>query len=724
MLVAGTVTYAGASLVSDHLLKPKLYGDALADNDVYQRVYSEVLTDPDVRDLTADLLGNFTIGDRDAATTASLSNALLRLALPPATLEQATEQLTANALAYLRGETGRLDPRVNLSQALARLDDTASAVVRDLLARSSSEILDNLPDYEAAVRSFADDLANGVIPTSVPFIGGRVVSESDILAVIDAAADFGLPEDVRQQVAAAVRSGEARDALITAASEYARTHIEQLAASLAEGGELRFDILDTLGERTGQPQRRAVAELNEIRDAVQWVPAWLPEVSLMVAAGGAVTLAFANRSRPRRQLALIGGGLLGASVLIRLGSLIVGRRFDSPLGTAAESLDAAPLPRSVSSIVADLDRSIGTDLRAVVADRVDRINVIGALFVAGAVVLVLIEWLRDADWRLVTAGCAIVALVSLTTLRSAEQPAPEAGRACNGHAELCERTYDTVVQAATHNSMSSPDVVRIWPEHDANIRAQLNFGIRTLLIDTKYWTAVYSPEDLSTFDQTLPADVANELFGTLAGRLQERPGTYLCHSRCAYGAIPFAQALTTVRTFLDANPNEVVTLIIQDGVSKTDTEEAFAASGADRYVYEGPGDDGWPTLGELIDDGHRLVVFSEFRGPPPAWYHAGSEEIQDTSFAVQSADSFSCTLNRGRANAPLFLMNHWVEREAPDRADALVVNARDYVVQRARACAVSRGKMPNFIAVNFFSLGDVLGAVDELNGVGDRDTRR
>ena len=68
-----------------------------------------------------------------------------------------------------------------------------------------------------------------------------------------------------------------------------------------------------------------------------------------------------------------------------------------------------------------------------------------------------------------------------------------APRACNGHVELCDRPYDEVVYAATHNSMSSPDVVPVWPEHDGDLEAQLDAGVRALLIDTHYWPPVTRP---------------------------------------------------------------------------------------------------------------------------------------------------------------------------------------------------------------------------------------
>jgi hypothetical protein len=62
-------------------------------------------------------------------------------------------------------------------------------------------------------------------------------------------------------------------------------------------------------------------------------------------------------------------------------------------------------------------------------------------------------------------------------------------------------------------------------------------------------------------------------------------------------------------------------------------------------------------------------------------------------------------------------MNHWVQRIAPDRADAVIVNRRDAIVDRALACERERGQLPNYVAVNFANIGDLIGAVDTLNGV-------
>jgi hypothetical protein len=75
--------------------------------------------------------------------------------------------------------------------------------------------------------------------------------------------------------------------------------------------------------------------------------------------------------------------------------------------------------------------------------------------------------------------------------------------------------------------------------------------------------------------------------------------------------------LSTVKKFLDANPNEVLTFIFTnpEGLSmKSVWEPEFVASGMDKlaFVPPTPGtpikQSEWPTLGSMIDSGKRVVV--------------------------------------------------------------------------------------------------------------------
>ncbi|QGG95718.1 PI-PLC domain-containing protein [Actinomarinicola tropica] len=452
---------------------------------------------------------------------------------------------------------------------------------------------------------------------------------------------------------------------------------------------------------------------------------WVTVVALLVglAAGGALLW------RHRRDLVggsqLLGGALVAAGLLTAGLWWILGRRIDEPLdratGTGPGTWD---LPVGIGDLLADVQSELGSALRQEVLWRAAVPLVAGlALIVVPALprlarrLPALARRVPAVGSRPLVGGAVAVAIVLGAGLVVGAPTEADPERACNGHVELCDRPYDEVVQPATHNSMSSPDVVEIWPEHDGDIAAQLDAGIRALLIDTHHWTAMVSADDLQRRAPGTSDAVADALWPLVRPFAEERPGTFLCHNHCAFGGMPFVDALDDVRAFLDANPDDVVTLVIQDAISVEETEAAFAEARLESYLYE-PSGAGWPTLGEMIDDGERLVVVAEVEGPPPAWYLHAFDEMQETPFTVLRPDAFTCEPNRGPDDASLFLLNHWVQRVAPDRADALEVNAHDVLVDRARRCAAERGQLPDFLAVNFYSLGDVVGAADTLNGVG------
>lgn len=92
----------------------------------------------------------------------------------------------------------------------------------------------------------------------------------------------------------------------------------------------------------------------------------------------------------------------------------------------------------------------------------------------------------------------------------------------------------------------------------------------------------------------------------------------MCHTSCLLeDAGTLTSFLSTIKTWLDANPQEVVTLLVTNGdsVGIGNFSAAFESSGIDEYAYvpsTSPdvlpiGD--WPTLQELIDQGKRVVAF-------------------------------------------------------------------------------------------------------------------
>jgi hypothetical protein len=262
-------------------------------------------------------------------------------------------------------------------------------------------------------------------------------------------------------------------------------------------------------------------------------------------------------------------------------------------------------------------------------------------------------------------------------------PPADAAMRCNGYEALCDRRFDEVVFPTAHNAMSNADDGWVASNQQHGMKRQLEDGIRGMLIDT------YS------------------YLGT----------TYLCHSSCLLGSKLLVDALRDVTTFLQNNPHEVLTFVIEDHISAAETETAFVASGLADFVYTHPAGSPWPTLRTMITSGRRVLVGAESGAPPPPWYHHFYDLAWDTPYSFKSTSEFSCQQNRGSRQNALFLLNHWVENPLPDEGLSRTANAHDVLLSRARQCQTESGKLPNFVAVSHYAVGDLFAVVRELNGL-------
>jgi hypothetical protein len=258
-----------------------------------------------------------------------------------------------------------------------------------------------------------------------------------------------------------------------------------------------------------------------------------------------------------------------------------------------------------------------------------------------------------------------------------------AGMRCNGYEVLCDRRFDEVVFPTTHNAMSNAADGWVAPNQQHGMKRQLEDGIRGMLIDTHSYMG----------------------------------NAYLCHSSCLLGSKLLVDGLRDVTTFLQNHPHEVLTFVIEDHISALETEAAFTASGLAEFVYVHPPGNPWPTLRTMIMNGRRVLVGAESGAAPPAWYHHFYDLAWDTPYSFRATSEFSCRQNRGNRQNALFLLNHWLENPLPDENLSRTANARDVLLSRARQCQTESGKLPNFVAVNHYAVGDLLAVVRELNGL-------
>jgi len=194
---------------------------------------------------------------------------------------------------------------------------------------------------------------------------------------------------------------------------------------------------------------------------------------------------------------------------------------------------------------------------------------------------------------------------------------------------------------------------------------------------------------------------------------------YLCHGECLFGNRLLADALAALKDFLDAHPKDVVTLIFESYVAGADVAAAFEAADLLPYLHAQAAGQPWPTLDQMASAGRRLVVLTDRDGGTPAWHHDVWAHAFETHWNNRQPSDLSCDPNRGDPSHPLFILNHFLTDPFATRELAAQVNFNPFLLDRARRCQQERSRLPNFVTVDFYDVGDVLAAVDALNGAGE-----
>lgn len=255
---------------------------------------------------------------------------------------------------------------------------------------------------------------------------------------------------------------------------------------------------------------------------------------------------------------------------------------------------------------------------------------------------------------------------------------------------ILEKPYDKVCFLMTHNSMNNYEMEFILPNQIHSITNQLKNGVRGLMLDT------YDGDDGIAL-------------------------TY--HAFPALGKQVLVEALLEVKTFLNNHPNEIVTIIFQNGGSNEQLEKAIDSIALGELCYIHTAGAAWPVLQEMIANNKRLVLFVEqdklLRANylMYAWQH-----VFDTEYSFTDISQFSTHVNRGGDGyKSLYLVNHWLQNEAitnvfiPDSSLAPLANSKSILSKRVQDCYKANNHFINFVGVDFYEIGDAKAVVDSIN---------
>lgn len=258
---------------------------------------------------------------------------------------------------------------------------------------------------------------------------------------------------------------------------------------------------------------------------------------------------------------------------------------------------------------------------------------------------------------------------------------PAAAVECNGAIDRCRRRLDQVVFPTTHNAMSNREERFTLPNQETSMRRQMQGGVRGLMLDLH----MYEGE-------------AN-----------------LCHGPCTIGHRRLAEGLCDVGQFIDSHPGEVMVLILESYIDGPALEGAMREAGLLEDLHVQARGAPWPTLGEMVVAGRRVVVLDDRADPSLPWDLPVWSFAQETPFSATTPAELDCRTNRGDSGNALFILNHFLTAPAALPRLAEMVNHNPFLIDRARRCWRERGRLPNFVTVDFYETGDVLAASETLN---------
>ncbi|XP_027078215.1 PI-PLC X domain-containing protein At5g67130 [Coffea arabica] len=234
-------------------------------------------------------------------------------------------------------------------------------------------------------------------------------------------------------------------------------------------------------------------------------------------------------------------------------------------------------------------------------------------------------------------------------------------------------------------------------------------------------------------EDTVTNQLRNGVRGLMLDMYDFEDDIWLCHSfrgQC-YNFTAFEPAIDTlkeVEAFLNENPTEIVTIIIEDYVhAPKGLTKVFSNAGLDKYWFPlskmpKKGED-WPTVTDMIKDNHRLLVFTSdsskeaTEGIAYQWKHMVENEAGDPGVVPGSCPNRKESKPLNSKSASLFLQNYFPT--IPDQNQACKEHSVA-LIDMINTCYKAAGNViPNFLAVNFYMRSDgggVFDAVDRMNG--------
>ena len=162
IIFAGFFAYLMIANVRDNFLDSAFYNESLAENSIYDRIYDEVLVDPEY-EKAGELLGDIDVSQEDVARVA-------KGIITPTYLQSQVEGAITGTIDYLNKETDEPAIFIDLGPPLDNVKPTLLAYIDERIDALKEVPVATIGELETELENIFRTLDEGKIPTEIPVI--------------------------------------------------------------------------------------------------------------------------------------------------------------------------------------------------------------------------------------------------------------------------------------------------------------------------------------------------------------------------------------------------------------------------------------------------------------------------------------------------------------------------------------------------------------------------
>jgi hypothetical protein len=266
--------YLATTAAEDILLDADFIAGSFQKNQLYDRIYRDVLLRQEFNEWTSSLVGSFQVsGDTKAQ--------LLKSVIPPSYVETEIERNVSKILEYLRGEGDELNVFLNLTTPLENIKPTALASLEQQINDLDSIPISHPGGLSNEIASFLATVAHGQIPSQVPT--AQALGPAQLVQAYEEAIDALVQSDsispsaianLKQQepeIMAAIQGSDLKAALKLASRAVAEPHIDGAIASIRRNSDEqnRLDLIEKLAENSNRTPPQVLRDARTLRFLLQ-----------------------------------------------------------------------------------------------------------------------------------------------------------------------------------------------------------------------------------------------------------------------------------------------------------------------------------------------------------------------------------------------------------------------------------------------------------------------